>query len=91
VAATAGQDATIAGAGQRVGDGVRKRQSQRGRGRERCNHKVAGALLSLLLLLLLLGVIFVYALRFASCNHNLIKPTATAQEGGGARCGGGRG
>jgi len=42
-------------------------------------------------LLLLLGVIFVYALRFASCNHNLIKPTATAQEGGGARCGGGRG
>jgi len=30
----------------------------------------------------------VYALRFASCNHNLIKPTATAQEGGGVRCGG---
>lgn len=40
---------------------------------------MAGALLSLLLLLLLLGVIFVYALRFASCNHNLIKPTATTQ------------
>lgn len=25
-------------------------------------------------------MIFVYALRFASCNHNLIKPTATAQK-----------
>jgi len=43
---------------------------------------------SLLSPLLLLCVIFVYALRFASCNHNLIKPTATAQEGGGVRCGG---